>query len=122
MTSLHVVEQVQSLEEPHNKTTVLSWSLPCRPNGKIDKFLIICSGVESNQVFTYEVAVIDSRDEYVLGTEDFMPDSRFNISIRAVSQNILGKEFSIYILIDAGGKIQQNIFKFIIFSIKYFSS
>ena len=103
--TLRVDKKVQSLDEPYNRSTVLSWSLPCRANGIIDKFLINCWRLDgSYETFNYEVAVTDNRDEYSLSVEDFMPDSRFNVSIRAVSQEILGKEFAINILVEAGGE------------------
>lgn len=112
---MRVVKKIQSLNEPYNKTTVLSWNLPCRANGKIDKFLIHCARLDGlYQDFTYEVAVADNRDEYSLSTEDFTPDSRFHISIRAINGDIFGKEFSVNVLIEPGGK-KLNLFKFLIF-------
>lgn len=83
---------------------MLSWKLPCRSNGNIKKFLIKCIRVDGlNEAFNYEVIVTDNQDEYSFATTDFPPDSRFNISIRAVNEDVLGKETTINIIIEAGG-------------------
>lgn len=106
MISLAKVNYEQVLSEPYNRTTVLTWLLPCRSNGNIVRFEIKCHLRDSDEVsFLYEVPVIDNREEYSFSTEDFLPDSYYKITVVAVTENHTGEESSRQIDIEAGGSI-----------------
>lgn len=106
-----MINKKQTLTEPYNRTTVLTWQLPCRANGKIIRFDIECLRRESEEVLTYEVFVTDHREEYFFSTDDFPPDSHYRVNIRAVTETHKGEELSKMIEIEAGGETLQNLIK-----------
>lgn len=107
--NLSIASRNQNLYEPFNATTTLTWILPCRSNGKFEKFAIDCSRTGFNESLSYEVFVTDNRDEYSFSTDDFVPDSIYIISIKTVTvsdadEKILGMEKTESFLIEAGRK------------------
>lgn len=83
----------------------MTWSLPCRPNAKIDKFIIECrrTDVEEN-VLKYIKEVTDNREDFVLDSRDFSPDSVYRVSVWAFANNQLGLEEIDVFEIEAGCK------------------
>lgn len=97
------VHNEQILLEPYNRTTVLAWLLPCRPNGKILKFIVKCERLNFDDFLLYEVLVIDNREEYFFSTDEFLPDSYYKITVTAVTENHTGEEMWRVIEIESGG-------------------
>lgn len=101
---LKMLERRQNLTDAYNKTTVISWSLPCRSNAIITKFIIECdnlSYLHSN--ITFVVPVAGEQDEYSLSTDDLLPDSQYNISIKAITETgVEGEESTKIFEIEAG--------------------
>lgn len=92
------------MTEPYNKTTVISWALPCRSNAIITKFIIECDILNYlHTKITFEVPVKEEEDEYSLSTDDLQPDSQYNISIKAITETgVEGEELSKTFEIEAG--------------------
>lgn len=104
--SFHIEEKQQSLDGPYNKTTILSWDLPCRSNGVLEKFRIECINLNSEtEALQFEVNVGDSEEDvFHLVTEDFSPGSSYNVTITAFNELFEGKSLSRTIEIEAGSK------------------
>lgn len=81
----------QKLNEPYNRTTLLTWALPCRQNGLIDQFRIEFSNLGTRESFHRFVDVTDQKEDYDFSTEDLIPDSSYNITISAQSGEVQGK-------------------------------
>lgn len=81
---------------------MLIWSLPCRPNANIEKFMIECSTKAQQSPIEFEVNVIDNREEYFIASEEFLPDSSYDVSIWAVANNEYGHEARSNFAIKAG--------------------
>jgi hypothetical protein len=71
---------------------LLIWSLPCQPNANIEKFIIECSTKAQQIPLKFEVNVTDNREDYFIASEDFLPDSIYDVSIWAVANNEYGHE------------------------------
>lgn len=99
-----MLERRQNLTDAYNKTTVISWSLPCRSNAIITKFVIECEILNNlHKKMTFEVPVAGEKDEYSLSTDDLVPDSQYNISIKAITEtDVEGEEMTRTFDIEAG--------------------
>lgn len=101
--------------EAYNVTSSLLWKLPCRQNGKIVKFIVECRNLDfPDQHLNYEVFVTHNEEHYNLATDDLLPDSRYNISIKSVAQDFQGKEVFKEVLIEAGCKHLLYRLKFLV--------
>lgn len=99
-----MVKKNLDVHEPYNRTTVLTWRLPCRANGKIIRFNVECTR-DGFPNLVYDIHVTDNREEHFLITDDFLPDSRYKVTVRAVTEHHEGEKYSEMIEIEAGGKI-----------------
>jgi hypothetical protein len=92
-------------------TTLVEWKLPCRPNAKIDKFIIECRRLEvlENPLeFSYNVN--GNQEDFMIETKGFLPDSSYNVSVWAVANGKRGLEQFKVVRIEAGCKQQKKFF------------
>ena len=109
---MKITRHSQKIDEPYNKTTVISWKLPCRANAIITKFVVECHQISGySQSLQYNISIIEQREEYSFPSEDFLPDSKYNVSIRAETKDgTLGKIANADFVIEAGCKLTQAVF------------
>lgn len=85
---------------------MFTWKLPCQQNGRIEKFVIQCRSLNDGDYWSRNIEVTDS-ESYTFINDSLVPEARYNVSIRAVTQNIIGKEVSKNCEIEAGCKCFQ---------------
>lgn len=109
--NLYVAPRNQNIDEPFNKNTTFKWSLPCRPNGKIEKFIVECAGHDPHHLLKDEVFVIGNQEEFTFITTELVPDTFYNVSVRAVTSTtddkIMGKELTQIFRIEGGCKLNS---------------
>lgn len=71
----------------------ISWTLPCRSNGNITKFVVQCNN-QGQEKFKYTVDVDDEREEFTWITEDFLPDFSYEIMITAITNEHIGNQIT----------------------------
>lgn len=100
------IRENQQIHERFNNTSTLTWALPCRQNGKIEKFVIDFNKIgDASEHWTENITVHGNVEYYSFSTERLLPENRYNISIRAFAQDISGRETYTTREIEAGCKI-----------------
>ncbi|CRL00763.1 CLUMA_CG014018, isoform A [Clunio marinus] len=93
----------QELDMEYNRTTILKWTPPCRRNGKITKYIINAVHQFNPQIsWTYEVDASQYIEEYSFNVENFQPDSQYNVSIQANTEEFIGRETFQTVILEAG--------------------
>lgn len=70
----------------------------------IESYYIECwkQGYSSSTASNYTVIADDKQDEFTLSIDDLEPETRYNISIKAVIEDLLGEESSMAFEMKAG--------------------
>lgn len=99
-----MVERHQNLTDAYNKTTIITWQQPCRSNSVITEFKIECEILNDlHTKITLNVPVNGEQDEFILSTDALLPDSQYNISIKAITETgVEGEELTRTFEIEAG--------------------
>lgn len=109
MRDFQFIRENQQIHEKFNMTTTLTWALPCRQNGKIEKFVIDFNKIgDADEHWTENVTVDGIMEHYSFSTEKLLPENKYNISIRAFAQDISGRETYTTREIEAGCKMSIN--------------
>lgn len=77
--------------ERDNEVSVFSWSLPCRSNGKIEKFIVEVEPQDYDKMLIFEVPSRDNQEFFEITRRDAMLNSTNGITVRAVNGKIHGK-------------------------------
>lgn len=95
MRNLSFAKENQTLNEPYNKTSVLSWHLPCRQNGKIEKFIVkYFEEASPGNSQMYEVIAVDGQENYIFTSDEFLPEIKYNAAVFPVGEFFNGSETS----------------------------
>lgn len=89
---MQVNREEQKINETYNKTTSISWNLPCRPNAKIVQYIVECRTEIQPIPLKFEANVTDNREDFVIISEEFLPDSFYNVSVWAVTDDKIGQK------------------------------
>lgn len=104
--NLKVTKEKQELDKPYNKTTLVTWSLPCRSNARIEKFIVKFLRNKDQQydedIFEQVVNVIDDREDYEVDSKNLSADSSYKVSVWAFANNERGEEEFGVFQIEAG--------------------
>lgn len=83
---------------------MITFELPCRSNAIITEFKIECEILNYlHSKITFNVPVNGEQDDFTLSTDELLPDSQYNISIKAITETgVEGEELTKTFEIEAG--------------------